>query len=237
MEGGTDRPRSGSGGAFARRAGERPRAPVEHPSPQGVGHRGGHRAMAAGSPVPLSKAGRDCPASGSSNGKTGNRRSPETRGRVRLVAKAVSPGQLASRAATCGAALITCSTLSRTSSSRLLCRRVASISATRWLARSCRPSACAMAGRTWSGSVIAARGTKAMPSRDAAPSRPRFAAPGASCQRRPGRPTSASARHLRRASRAPPQPRRRGQLAKPKGRAIGPWRDALMLRGAARNAP
>ena len=93
--------------------------------------------------------------------------SPPIRSRIRLVASTeteVAP----SSALSAGAASTTCSTLSRTSSMRRSPSAITTFSASGGSPVSLIPSACAIAGITWSGSSTGARSTNAMPSGNAA---------------------------------------------------------------------
>src|ERR1700748_2387804 len=111
------------------------------------------------------------PAGGTGSGGTGNSCSPLSRSTVRLVASTTRPGAAPSSSASSGAAPVTCSKLSSTSSRRLG-RRYDSKSAISGPAEVFRPSPAAIAAATRPASETEASATKRAPSANPRPSRP-----------------------------------------------------------------
>ena len=117
--------------------------------------------------APALAAGSVEPGSGVGSGGSGYSCSPRTRSTLRLVTKKCTPGALASRSSTSGAAAVTFSKLSSRISACMLARydfRLATGSAP---AASRMPSACATVGATRAGSRTPERSTNHAPSRKA----------------------------------------------------------------------
>ena len=134
---------------------------------------------------------------------------------VRLVTSSFTPGASASRLATAGAAASTCSKLSSTSSSRLSRRYSVSVSSALSPGCSRRPSVCAIAGSTSSGSRTGASETKAAPSAKLVDQagrdlqrEPRLAGPAGADQRQQPHVVAARAARRPRPARAPARRRR-----------------------------